>query len=67
VKKFANRGVSRGTPFAYALEEPVLDPKRFGETVALNRGMNVKTFHNLNDALRWFGNAPANKSDADDS
>src|SRR5215831_2923833 len=28
--------------FAYVLEEPVLDPMRFGETVAVNRGMRVK-------------------------
>src|SRR4029077_3798440 len=30
--------------FAYVLQEPVLDPLRFGETVAVNRGMWVKAF-----------------------
>jgi len=41
--------------FAYVLLPPVLDPQRFGETVAVNRGMLVKTFDNLNDGLEWLG------------
>src|SRR5262245_43241913 len=40
--------------FAYVLNEPMLDPWRFGETVAINRGMRVKAFDNLEDALRWI-------------
>jgi hypothetical protein len=40
--------------FAYVLEEPVLDPNRFGEKVARNRGMNMKVFDNLEDAFRWL-------------
>jgi hypothetical protein len=40
--------------FAYVLVTPVLDPQRFGETVAVNRGMFVKTFDNLDDALEWL-------------
>src|SRR5262245_42203192 len=32
------RGVSSAAQFAYVLQEPVLDPQRFGETVAVNRG-----------------------------
>ena len=40
--------------FSYVLLEPVLDPNRYGETVALNRGMFVKTFDNLDDALEWL-------------
>lgn len=47
-------GVSPATHFAYVLEEPVLDPKRFGEIVAANRGMFVKTFDNLKDAVGWL-------------
>lgn len=57
---FAERGVSRTTQFAYVLKEPVLDPARFGETVAVNRGMIVKAFGNPEDALQWLGVAPAN-------
>ena len=41
--------------FSYVLIEPVLDPGRYGETVAVNRGMFVKTFDNLADALEWLG------------
>ena len=41
--------------FAYILIPPVLDPKRLGETVAVNRGMFVKAFDNLHDGLKWLG------------
>jgi len=66
VLQFKDRGVSPSTQFAYVLKEPVLDPQRFGETVAVNRGMLVKTFDNLEDALGWLGIAPANKPDGGD-
>jgi hypothetical protein len=64
VLQFKDRGVSPATQFAYVLKEPVLDAQRFGETVAVNRGMLVKTFDNLEDALGWLGIALANKRDA---
>src|SRR5215831_17542322 len=41
--------------FAYVLEHPMLDPNRFGETVAANRGMRVKAFANLQQARWWLG------------
>lgn len=41
--------------FAYILIPPVLDPRRLGEDVAVNRGMAVKVFENLNSALEWLG------------
>lgn len=63
VAKFKDRGVSRATQFAYVLEPPMLDPERFGEIVAENRGMFVKAFDDLDDALKWLGIAPANKPD----
>lgn len=62
--EFAARSVSlleeendliSGPQFAYVLYEPVLDPLRFGELVALNRGMHVKAFDNLDDAVEWLG------------
>ena len=65
VFKFRDRGISTATKFAYVLKEPVLDPRRFGETVAVNRGMYVKAFDNLEDAVRWLGIAPPNKPDTD--
>ncbi len=52
---FASRGVSPNTKLAYIMKVPLRDPKRFGETVAVNRGMICKTFDNLEDALSWLG------------
>ena len=60
--EFAARTVARyaadsGNPwpqFAYVLEKPVLDPNRFGEKVARNRGMNIKVFDNLEEAFAWL-------------
>jgi hypothetical protein len=40
--------------FAYVLLPPVLDEERLGETVAVNRGLNVKAFDNLDDATAWL-------------
>jgi hypothetical protein len=45
----------RASQFAYLLREPVLDPRRFGETVAVNRGMWVKSFDNPDAARKWLG------------
>src|SRR4051812_43875544 len=68
--EFAARAVSASavpsTQFGYVLEEPVLDPWRFGQTVAVNRGMFVKTFDNQEDALEWLGVSTVNEPDADD-
>ena len=64
VVEFEDRGVSRATKFAYVLEQPMLDPRRFGETVAVNRGMLVEIFDNLDGALRWLRAESANKTDA---
>lgn len=59
VANFTERGVSRATRFAYVLVVPMRDPRRFGETVAVNRGMLVRTFEDPDDALGWLGVAPA--------
>ena len=40
--------------FAYVIHEPLRDPTRLGETVAVNRGMNVKTFETSEDAIEWL-------------
>lgn len=65
VADFADRGMlSRSTKFGYVLKEPVLDPDRFGEKVAVNRGMCVKAFDNLQDAIGWLGITPAHKPGA---
>jgi hypothetical protein len=55
VTRYMIEGAVRRAPqFAYVLHEPVLDPKRFGEIVAVNRGMWVKAFDNLEDAREWL-------------
>jgi len=41
--------------FAFVLKEPTLHPKRFGETVMLNRGMQVKVFDKVEQARLWLG------------
>ena len=40
--------------FAYVLHEPLRDPERFGENVAVNRGMDVKAFEDPNEAIQWL-------------
>jgi hypothetical protein len=54
VKQQLQEPYGPGPQFAYVLHEPVLDPFRFGETVAINRGMHVKVFDNVESAIRWL-------------
>ena len=35
--------------------EPIIDPERFGEIVARNRGLNLKVTTNKNEALQFLG------------
>ena len=49
--------------FAYVIHEPLRHPRRYGETVAVNRGMNVKTFETPKEALEWLGLTPPDKPD----
>jgi hypothetical protein len=44
--------------FAYVLRPPLRDPQRYGETVAVNRGMIVKTFETPEEALKWLEPIP---------
>ena len=53
--------------FGYVIKEPLRDVQRFGETVALNRGMNVKTFETPEEAFQWLEISPAKKPDAADT
>jgi len=53
--------------FAYVIKEPLRDVQRFGETVALNRGMNVKTFETQEEAFEWLEINQAKKPDAADT
>ena len=40
--------------FAYIIPNPLLDPERFAESVAVNRGMAVKAFDHENEAREWL-------------
>jgi hypothetical protein len=40
--------------FAYVLREPVRDPDRFGENIAVKRGMDVKVFKDTRAAIQWL-------------
>jgi hypothetical protein len=53
--------------FAYVIKAPLRDPRRFGETVAVNRGMNIKVFETPGDAFDWLECTPANKPNAGDT
>jgi hypothetical protein len=44
--------------FAYVLHQPLRDPQRYGETVAVNRGMIVKTFETREEAFKWLEPIP---------
>jgi hypothetical protein len=63
VMKHHARTEDGATRFAYVLREPVLDPGRFGETVAANRGMLIKVCDNVEEALKWLATPLANKPD----
>jgi hypothetical protein len=52
--------------FAYVIHEPLRDPRRYGETVAVNRGMNVRTFETPEEAFEWLGLTLPDKPDAGD-
>jgi hypothetical protein len=66
LSKWTRMGESRGTRLAYVGRPPSLDRRRFGETVAVNRGVNVKAFDNTEEALRWLEIDPAGQTMGDD-
>src|SRR5262245_41194892 len=39
---------------AYVVAEPILDPRRLAETTARKRGVNVRSFDNMEDAAQWL-------------
>ncbi len=46
---------------AYVGSSPLLDPEKFGVTVALNRGVRTTTVETIDEALRWLGVAAASE------
>ncbi len=61
-KKYIDEKLTGKIPscrFAFVGNHPLVDPKRFGETVAVNRGLNVKAFTDIKEALAWLEVKPA--------
>jgi hypothetical protein len=46
--------------FAYVLHEPLRDPNRYGESVAVHAGMKIKVFETPKEALEWLELGPGN-------
>ncbi len=59
-------GLRRPPRFAYVMHEPLRDPRRYGETVAVNRGMIVRTFETPEEASEWLGLTPPRKPNTGD-
>jgi hypothetical protein len=67
MKLIAEYPMRRAPRFAYLINAPLRDPRRYGETVAANLGMTVKTFETPEAAFEWLELTPPNKKpDADD-
>ena len=56
-----------GLKIAGVMKKPLLDPQRFGETVAVNRGGYIRVFETMEEASDWLGVDPDNKADAGDA
>ena len=51
-----------GLKVAFVVNRPLRDPNLFGETVAVNRGGNIRVLATLAEAYEWLEVTPANKS-----
>ncbi len=45
----------RGLKIAFVAKRPLLDPGLFGETVAVNRGGDIRVVETLEEACEWLG------------
>ena len=52
----------RDLKVAFVVNKPLRDPDLFGETVALNRGGNIRVVETLAEAYEWLEVEPPNKS-----
>ena len=52
--KYMGKGLKRIVVSVYGIE-PIIDPERFGEIVARNRGLNLKVTTDKNEALQFLG------------
>jgi len=60
-KKQGNRTIV--TKIAAIGKEPIVDPNRFAETVAVNRGAFLKVFTNVTEAMDWLRKEVENKEE----
>ena len=63
ISLIAKSRLRQAPQFAYVLHEPLRDPGRYGEKVAVNRGMNIKVFETLEEAVEWLRATTGNKPD----
>lgn len=63
ISLIAMKRIRQAPQFAYVMNEPLRDPQKYGETVAVNRGMNVKTFDTPEEAFEWLEGPSAYKTD----
>lgn len=54
---FIQKAVGKINRVAVVGKEPIVDPERFGETVARNRGLNVYVFTDSQQAVQWLTEA----------
>jgi hypothetical protein len=52
--RFKGLGLNKISIAFYGIE-PIIDPDRFGEIVARNRGLNVKVTTGMDEAFRFLG------------
>lgn len=53
-REVIQRAIGKKLKIAICGQEPLIDPQRLGETVAKNRGVNLKVTTDLNEAKRWL-------------
>jgi len=61
LRTFCTRSISPDIRLAYVGKAPIIDPGRFGETVAVNRGVNVRVFDCVDGAVQWLESDSANR------
>jgi hypothetical protein len=49
-----HKGEVSSCRFSLVANPPLMDPRKFGETVATNRGMPVRIFSSFQDAFDWL-------------
>ncbi len=59
------RGCGSGIAFGLVGNEPMIDLRKFAETVATNRGALGRVFTDIDEAVDWFGEVADRLDDVD--